>query len=115
MTACEKREPLLTGRTWAVKEAVDEATSRLKHKDIVGKVCTGSQVLGFGDAHYRWDNADCKEKRKMVTDELRNVEEDKIMARAVGMAWMKWESTVPRKMALKTLWKMEPIRITMGV
>ena len=106
---------LPTGRKWAVQEAVDEATSRLKHKDIVGKVCTGRQGLGFGEAHNRWDTADCKEKRKMVTDELRNVEEEKRMARAVGMAsqgaWMKWESAVPRKITWNTLWKMEPIRI----
>ena len=79
---------LPTGRKWAVQGAVDEATSRLKHRDIVGKVCIGRQGLGFAEAgiHNRWDTADCKERRKMVTDEVRNVEEEKRMARAVGMA-----------------------------
>ena len=108
---------LPTGRKWAVQGAVDEATSRLKHKDIVGEVCIGRQGLGFAEAgaHNRWDTADCKEKRQMVTAEVRNVEEEQRMARAVGMAsqgaWMKWESAVPRKITWKTLWKMEPIRI----
>ena len=107
---------LTTGRKWAEQGAVDEATSCLRHKDSVGKVCIGRQGLGFAEAgvHNRWDTADCKEIRKMVTDEVRNVEEEKRMASAVGMAsqgaWMKWESAVPRKITRKILWKMELIR-----
>ena len=58
--------------TLAGQNAVNEATSRLKHKDIFGKVCLGRQGLGVGEAglNKRWDTADCKEKRKMITDEL---------------------------------------------
>ena len=72
------------GRKWTVQEAVDEATSRFKYKDIVGKVCTGRQGLGFGEAHHRWDTVECKKKRKMVTDELRNVEEER------RSGWSSW-------------------------
>ena len=69
---------LPTGRKWAVQNAVNEATSRLKHQHSVGKVYIGRQELGFCKAasHNRWDTANNKERRKMITDELRNIEED---------------------------------------
>lgn len=35
-----------TGRKWAVKKTVQEAESRLKHRDIVGGVATGRQGIG---------------------------------------------------------------------
>ncbi len=110
-----------TGRKWKVQSAVDLATARLKHKDIVGKVCIGRHGLGFGEAeeYRRWDTADCKGKRKMVANEIRKMEEEKRMARAVGMAsqgaWMKWESAVAKKISWRTLWKMEPVRLQFAI
>ena len=93
-----------------------EAISRLKHVYIVGSVCTGRQGLGLGEVGVfnRFDNVDCKERKKMVTDELRNVEEEKRMAKTVGMtsqaAWIKLKRALPRKIISKTLLKIEPIR-----
>ena len=47
------------------------------------------------------ETADDKDKRKMVGSELRKAEEEERMTQAVTMAskgaWMKWESTVNRK------------------
>ena len=47
-----------------------------RHKDIVCTVFLGRKGLDFGEAgsNKRWDTADCKEKSKMVTDELRGGE-----------------------------------------
>ena len=46
------------------------------------------QGLGFAEAkaHNGWDTDGCKERRKMVIDELQKVEVEKGMARIVGMA-----------------------------
>ena len=48
-----------------------------------------------------------KERRKMITNELRSIEEEERMARGVGMAsqgpWMKWKSAVTRKITWNTL------------
>ena len=57
-----------------------------ENKDIVVKVCTGRQRLGFGEAHSRYNANDGKEKRNMITDGLRNAEEEK-KTRSVGMAY----------------------------
>ena len=35
-----------TGRKWSASKAVEEAESKLKHREIVGAVCTGRE--GFG-------------------------------------------------------------------
>ena len=52
--------------------AVNKATSLPEHNDIVVKVCLGRQGLGVCEAVLtkRWNTADSKEKRKMVTDEI---------------------------------------------
>ena len=51
----------------------------------MGRVCTGGKVLFFGEAHKSWDSAYYQEKREMVTYVIRNVEEEKRIARVVGM------------------------------
>ena len=41
-----------------MQDAVTQATARLKHKDIVDRVCIGRHGLGFGvaDENQRWGN-----------------------------------------------------------
>ena len=108
---------LRTGRKWPLTQAIDTATSRLKHRDLVGKVSRGRQGLVFGsrEGNQRWDRASATEKRGMVTDELRGIEEEMRRTKAVAMAtqgaWQKWESTVNRKVTWSEMWKMETMRI----
>ena len=51
----------------------------------------------------------------MIGEELRAIEEEKRMARAVAMkaqgAWLNWEDVVSRNISWNMLWKIEPLRI----
>ena len=62
----------MTFPTW---KKLSVLTARLKHKDIVDKVCIGQNELSFGvaDGNQRWETADDKDKIKMIGCKLRNV------------------------------------------
>ena len=38
-----------TGRKWSASQAVTQAESRLRHKDIVGTTAVGTQGFGTGE------------------------------------------------------------------
>ena len=58
------------GRKWNAQEAVSEATSTLKHKDVVGIVCVGRQGLGnYGESC--WADANPQKKREMLVPSVR--------------------------------------------
>ncbi|XP_052260999.1 uncharacterized protein LOC127865146 [Dreissena polymorpha] len=103
-----------TGRKWSASQAVTQAESRLRQKDIVGTTTSGRQGLGISTCP-RWSQAASGEKRKMVVDEVRKMEEEERRSRAVAMgsqgAWTKWDTT-PRKMTWGQIWKYEPLRIS---
>ena len=58
-----------TGRKWSAETVVEEAESRLKHKEMVGSVQVGRQGLGW-TRHTWWSSANY-ERRKLVSQELR--------------------------------------------
>ena len=76
-------------------EAVVEAESTLRHKDIVGTICKGRQGLG-SEPTTRWKGASARERRMLVQQEIRNQEEEARVLKAVEMGnqgkWTKWET-----------------------
>ena len=106
---------LKTGSKWSVQSAIQEAESRLKHKDLVGVLCCGKQGLGYlPQKESRYDQASSQQRRTMVCDEIRRMENEKRLTKAVSMrnqgAWMKWEGVESRDIKWNELWKMEPLR-----
>ncbi|XP_060084783.1 uncharacterized protein LOC132564122 [Ylistrum balloti] len=73
-----------TGRKWSASKAVDEAESRLRHKDIVGSVPQGRQGLGMTKTTY-WKDASTSAKRGMIQREIRSKEKERRQAKAVEM------------------------------
>ncbi|KAI8507131.1 hypothetical protein Bbelb_155700 [Branchiostoma belcheri] len=93
---------LRSGKKWAAAEAVASATSRLKHRDIVGVVAQGRR--GFGaerEGTQRWGTASPRERRELIQKEVRQQEEEVQRSRAVSQgvqgAWTRWEGVRERK------------------
>ena len=59
-----------TGRKWSVSQAVSEAESALRHKDIVGTTNIGREGLGTRTSQ-RWKDSSPAERRQMVQEEIR--------------------------------------------
>ena len=95
-----------TGRKWSASKAVEEAESRLRHKDIVGTVCVRKQGLG-NYATTTWKGASVIESRKLVQDEIRKKEEESRYVKAAEMGsqgtWTKWD-TEQRKLSWNNIW-----------
>ena len=69
------------GQKWKPQKAVIEATSILKHKDVVGIVCVGRQGLGnYGDSS--WTRANPQRRRELITRQIRESEEE--ISRGMG-------------------------------
>ena len=66
---------LATGCKWRPATAVEEATSALRHADIVGNVQQGSTGLGLTTSHPAWSKATPQAQRKMVVEEVCHQEE----------------------------------------
>ena len=102
-----------TGRKWSVSQAVSEAESALRHKDIVGTTNIGREGLGTRTSQ-RWKDSSPAECRQMVQEEIRRQEDETRSARVVQMGaqamWTKWD--VPeRKLTWSDIWKHDPSRI----
>ncbi|XP_033750531.1 uncharacterized protein LOC117334822 [Pecten maximus] len=102
-----------TGRKWSASRAVEDAESRLRHKDIVGTVCQGRQ--GLGTTHRQsWRTTDTGERRGMVQSEIRAQEEEGRKKKAVEMgcqgAWTRWE-TEERHLTWKDIWRYQPAQL----
>ncbi|XP_035683116.1 uncharacterized protein LOC118420431 [Branchiostoma floridae] len=107
---------LRSGRKWTATEAVSNAASRLRHKDIVGIIAQGRRGLGAErEGSQTWGKAGPKERREMIQKEVRQREEELRRARAVGQgvqgAWTKWEGVRERRIAWKELFR-EPLKTT---
>ena len=95
-----------SGRKWIASSAVEAAESRLKHKEMVGATQTGRQGLGW-TIHKWWSSSTDKERRLLVTQEMKEAEEEKRLATAAGQskqgAWTRWESVEQRCMTWNVL------------
>ncbi|KAK9523107.1 hypothetical protein VZT92_019529 [Zoarces viviparus] len=76
--------PLATGRKWKPSNAVQQATSTLRHKDIVGQVQQGKGGLGLTESEPTRRKATTSERRKLVVEEVRR-EEVARSAKAVSL------------------------------
>ena len=91
--------PVITGRKWKAKIAVENAESALRMKEIIGTVANGKAGLGLHPQRW-WSKESRLNKRKMVSEEIHHLEEVRRFATAVGQrkqgAWTKWESATDR-------------------
>ena len=104
-----------TGRKWKADKAVGEAESRLRHSGIVGSVAQGR--LGFGYiTRSCWSKASEKERRTLVQDEVRRMEEETRLTKSVTLKkhenWLNWEGAQQRKLTWNDIWTMEGDRLS---
>ena len=101
---------LKTGRKWKVEQAVQQATERLEHQDIIGTTTTGRQGLGCV-TRSSWKRADKAERRHLIQGEVRQEEERTRQTLAVSMrkqgAWLHWEGVRNEKLSWGKIWQME--------
>lgn len=106
----EAKIQIKTGRKWRAAEAVEEAESRLRHRDVIGVTAKGRLGLGMLEQQL-WQKASDKERRHLVQREIGHIEEEARHARAVGMRqqgdWTRWEEARPRKVTWGDMWKMD--------
>ena len=107
---------LQCGNKWSVRSTLQEAECRLKHKDLIGLPCLGRQGIGYSRRKEgRYDQANEQQRRAMISNEIRRIENEQRLTRAVAMrkqgAWMKWEGAECREITWNNLWKIEPMRI----
>ena len=70
-----KAAPLLqTGRKWTLSKAVQQATSALRHQDIVGNIQHGRGGFGLAASKPTFHKATTSERRKLVVEEVRRQE-----------------------------------------
>ena len=103
-----------TGRKWSASQAAQQAESQLKLKDVIGTTQTGRQGLGITKAN-KWSTANEQEKRSMIQNEIRLIEEEQRQAKAVSLgsqgAWTKW-STNTRKLTWQDIWNYQPLQLS---
>ncbi|XP_076075792.1 uncharacterized protein LOC143046522 [Mytilus galloprovincialis] len=104
-----------TGRKWKAEEAVKEAETRLKHSVIVGVTAVGRQGFGM-TTKPRWDTSNEKERRELVQQEIRQMEEESRNVKAVGMkqqgSWLNWQGARSRALTWSEIWSMEGYRLS---
>ena len=106
----EASRSIKCGRKWKPQLAVDDATSRLRHQDVVGTVCKGRLGLGNYDGT-TWAAANPKARRRMIVEQVRETEEEERQLHLRSLtkqgAWMRWESALERKLSWNDVWQME--------
>ncbi|XP_019617765.1 PREDICTED: uncharacterized protein LOC109465064 [Branchiostoma belcheri] len=105
---------LRSGKKWAAAEAVASATSRLKHRDIVGVVAQGRRGFGAGrEGTQRWGTASPRERRELIQKEVRQqeVRRSRAVSQGVQGAWTRWEGVRERKVMWNELMYSEPSKI----
>ena len=73
-----------TGRKWSASQAVEQAETRLRHSDIVETPCEGRMGLG-NTKQSQWKTAEPQERRVLVQQEIRDMEEESMKTKAVQM------------------------------
>ncbi|XP_019642873.1 PREDICTED: uncharacterized protein LOC109484090 [Branchiostoma belcheri] len=102
------------GRRFKADSLVDQAEGMLVLRDIIGITNIGRQ--GLGSTHFQqWGKANREERRSLVQEEVRKLEEEKRIAKATQMAtqgaWTKW-NLPSKKISWADLWNLEPYRIS---
>ncbi|KAI8483130.1 hypothetical protein Bbelb_391490 [Branchiostoma belcheri] len=86
----------------------------LKLRDVIGIPCVGKQGIGSSYCQL-WGKPNPRERRALIQNEVRHQEDEKRLAKAVGLglqgAWTRWELP-KRKVTWTELWKLEPYRIS---
>lgn len=103
-----------SGRKWAASTAINQAECSLMTKDIIGNPCIGRQ--GLGTAYFQqWSKSTPREKRTMIQDEVRNLEEEARRAKSIELAtqgaWTRW-NLPKRAITWSELWRLEPFCIS---
>ena len=115
-TISKAAPPLQTGRKWTSSKAVQQATSALRHQDIVGNIQHGRGGFGLAASKPTFHKATISERRKLVVEEVRRQEETARSAKAVSLAkqgqWTWWEGLERRKINWSELWQMEASNIS---
>ena len=75
--------PVITGRKWKAKTAVENAELVLKMKEIISTVENGRADLGLHPQRW-WFKESTINKRKMVLEEIHHLEKVRRIAIAVG-------------------------------
>ncbi len=108
--------PLVIGWKWTPSDAMQQAISALKHKDIVGQVQQGTGGFGLKANEQTWRKATTSDRRTLVVEEVCRQEEAVRKAKAVSLAkqgqWMRWGGVERRKISWKDLWEMEANKIS---
>ena len=73
------------GRKANTKQEIEEARSRLRMRDIAGIANKGKEGLGLSKRQYYYKSSQ-KDKRKMVTEEIRKKEDEARYVRMVALA-----------------------------
>nr|XP_055036896.1 uncharacterized protein LOC129424307 [Misgurnus anguillicaudatus] len=103
-----------SGRKWAAGTAINQAECSLMTKEIIGNPCTGRQ--GLGTSHFqKWSKSTPREKRAMIQEEVRTLEEETRRAKSIELAtqgaWTRW-NLPKKKITWSELWRLEPFRIS---
>jgi hypothetical protein len=103
------------GRKWNAGKALVEARWRLQQKEIVGAVAHGKLGIGLIEKP-RWHKADKEERRELLQNEVRFMEEEDRQVEAVSMCkqgrWTKWDGVRKLTLAWKDIWSMAPARLS---
>ena len=106
------RVEIRTGRKWSTRKTIGGAESCLRHSEIVGRVAAGRHGLDVTD---KWGTTSAEGKRHLVQREVRTMEEEARMVKAVGMkkegSWLNWEGVRPVKLGWNDIWKLETSRL----
>nr|XP_055041026.1 uncharacterized protein LOC129428141 [Misgurnus anguillicaudatus] len=105
-----------SGRKWAAGTAINQAECSLMTKEIIGNPCTGRQ--GLGTSHFKkWSKSTPREKRAMIQEEVRTLEEETRRAKSIELAtqgaWTRW-NLPKKKITWSELWPGCKTALTQG-
>ena len=103
---------------WKAQDALEEAESRLRHKDLVGTVTQGRLGLGC-ITRAQWRGASSHQRREMVQREVRQQEEETRQTKAVSLKaqgkWLRWENIRSKKLTWNEMWKTETNKLKFAI
>ncbi|KAL7847812.1 hypothetical protein AOLI_G00225300 [Acnodon oligacanthus] len=96
-----------TGRKWRAQEELDQAISRLQHKEVLGRSRVSRVGLGWGESVQFWSKATREQRKTMVVEEVSQVDHYLIKAVSQGKqgAWTCWEYTINREVTWADIWQ----------
>lgn len=104
------KAPVQTGHKWRVEHAVDQAISRLKHREIV------CRTLSPTSAPKTWCKATKKNKKEVVIFEVVRTEEDQYKIKTIGQSkqggWTTWKGLISRTTGWADMWMIPQARVS---